>query len=157
MSNITKQSPSFKYRTDNSSGLYGVLLIRAAVGLPIGLVAAFVGNIVNGIAVPSPVAGDISAFIARMAVLGVFASAGGMVAWFNLLESRRGAVLVWAVGAFGGFVGAVVAYYIGDGRIEHPDAYILSQRLSQVVLLGSAAGATLFSTLLSVVLWRIGK
>lgn len=148
---------AYKYKSGTTEGLGAILAVRLVVGLPIGLAAGFIGNIVNGIVVPSPVAGDISAFLARMAVIGIFASTGGMIAWFNLFGSKRGAGLVWSVAAVGGLLGALAAYYIGDSVIENHDIYILSQRLSQAVLLGAALGANTAATLLAIVASRLGR
>ncbi|MCH8228696.1 MAG: hypothetical protein IIA53_00035 [Chloroflexi bacterium] len=148
---------AFLYKTGTSEASAAILAVRIIVGLPIGLVAGFVGNIFNSIAVPSPVPGDISAFLARMAVIGIFAATGGMIAWFNLFESKRGALLVWSVAAAGGVLGALAAYYIGDRYIDHPDVYILNQRLSQAVLFGAALGANVMSTVLAIATSRLAR
>ncbi|HIN14544.1 MAG TPA: hypothetical protein EYM69_02750, partial [Dehalococcoidia bacterium] len=92
----------FLYKTSIVETSRAILGVRVLVGLPIAAVAAFIGSIFNGILVPSPVAGDVLAFTVRMAVIGIFASTGGLIAWFNLFESKRGAVLVWIVAAAGG-------------------------------------------------------
>jgi hypothetical protein len=80
-----------------------------------------------------------------------------MVAWFNLYESRSGAALVWALGGVGGLIGAVIGYYVGHTYIEHHDVYILNQQLTQVVIIGSAIGSSVFAVVLSVVSSRSGK
>ena len=141
---------TYTYKKDGVSGSFGLMAVRVAVALPIALVAGFVGNILNGMLVPSPVAGDNVAFIVRLAVLGFAASAGAMVAWFNLLDSKSGGVLVWVIGGVGGLVGGLVGYYIGDTFIDHPDVYILNQRLTQVVIMGAAVGANVFMVTLSI-------
>ncbi|MCH7982513.1 MAG: hypothetical protein IIC28_00925 [Chloroflexi bacterium] len=148
---------AFLYKTGTSEASAAILAVRIIVGLPIGLVAGFVGNIFNSIAVPSPVPGDISAFLARMAVIGAFAATGAMIAWFNLFESKRGALLVWSVAVVGGVLGALAAYYIGDRYIDHPDVYILNQRLSQAVLFGAALGANVMSTVLAIATSRLAR
>ena len=148
---------AFLYKTGNTDASGGILAVRIAVALPISRVAAFIGNIFNSILVPSPVAGEISAFLVRMAVMGFFAATGGMIAWFNLFESKRGALLVWSVAGVGGLLGALVAYYIGDRYIDHPDVYILNQRLSQAVLLGAAIGANALATILAIMASRTGR
>lgn len=148
---------SFLYKTSTVEASGAILAVRIVVGLPIGVVAAFIGNIFNSIAVPSPVAGDASAFLARMAVIGIFAATGGLIGWFNLFESKRGAVFVWSVSAAGGLLGALAAYYIGVRVIDHPDVYILNQRLSQAILFGAAVGANFMATLLAIVTSRLGR
>ncbi len=148
---------AYKYKSGTTEGLGAILAVRLVVGLPIGMAAGFIGNIVNSIVVPSPVAGDISAFLARVAIIGIFASTGGMVAWFNLFESKRGAVLVWVVAALGGFGGAIAAYYVGDSVIENHDVYILNQRLTQTVILGAALGANALASLLALTASRLGR
>jgi hypothetical protein len=142
---------TYTYKTDGVNGSLGVMAVRVAVGLPIGLVAGFVGNILNSIVVPSPVAGDNVAFLVRVFVLGFAASTGGMVAWFNLLDSKIGGVVVWVIGGLGGLIGGLVGYYVGDAFIDHPDVYILNQRLTQVVIFGAAAGSNVFSVVFSIV------
>jgi hypothetical protein len=147
----------FLYKTSTVETSGAILGVRILVGLPLALVVAFIGTIFNGIIVPSPLAGDVLAFMVRLAVIGIFASTGALVAWFNLFESKRGAVLVWSVAGAGGLLGALAAYYIGDRYIDHPDVYILNQRLSQVVLLGAALGANAMATLLAIAASRLGR
>ena len=147
----------FLYKTSIVETSRAILGVRVLVGLPIAAVAAFIGSMFNGIFVPSPVAGDVLAFTVRMAVIGIFASTGGLIAWFNLFESKRGAVLVWIVAAAGGLLGALAGYYIGDRYIDHPDVYILNQRLSQAVLFGAALGANAMATLLAIAAARWGR
>ena len=68
---------------------------------------------------PSPVAGAELALTTRMTVIGIAASSGGMIAWFNLFESKNGGALVWIIGCIGGVAGAAVAYFtcrLRDGR-----------------------------------------
>ena len=142
----------FLYKTSIVETSRAILGVRVLVGLPIAAVTAFIG-----ILVPSPVAGDVLAFMVRMAVIGIFASTGGLIAWFNLFESKRGAVLVWIVAAAGGLLGALAGYYIGDRYIDHPDVYILNQRLSQAVLFGAALGANAMATLLAIAAARWGR
>jgi len=144
-----KSGSSFEYKRDDVNSSFGILAIRLAVGVPLGIVVAFVGNIFNGIIVPSPAAGDDFAFIFRMAVLGVSASTGGMVAWFNAFESKFGSIGLWAFGGFGGLVGAVIAYFVGGHYIDHPDVYILNQQLTQTVIFGAAIGSNVFAAGLS--------
>jgi hypothetical protein len=152
---MTKNAGSdYSYKRDDVNSSFGILAIRLAVGVPISLVAGFVGNIFNGIIVPSPAAGDDLAFLFRMAVLGVAASTGGMVSWFNAFESKSGAFGIWAVGAIGGLIGAVVAYFVGDQYIVHPDVYILNQQLIQTVIFGAALGSNAFAAGLS---WIVSR
>jgi hypothetical protein len=148
---------TFKYRDDSVNSSLGVLAIRVAVGLPISLVVGFIGNIFNGIVVPSPAAGDELAFLIRTFVIGFAASTGGMVAWFNVFESKSGASLVWFTAGIGGLIGAVIAYFIGDSFIANNDLYIMNQQLTQTVIMGSAIGATAFAAILSLVSARIQK
>jgi hypothetical protein len=119
------------------------------------MVTGFVGNIFNGILVPSPAAGDELAFFVRMLLLGISASTGGMVAWFNAIESKSGATAIWIIAALGGFTGALIAYYIGSTYIDHPDDYILNQRLTQTIILGAAVGSNVFATIVSAIRARI--
>lgn len=153
MSNNSKLN--FEYRNDEVNSSLGMLGIRLAVGLPISMVAGFVGNILNGMFVPSPTAGDESAFLARMLVLGIAASTGGMVAWFNAIESKSGATAIWTTAALGGLLGAIIAYYIGSIYIDHPDVYILNQRLSQGIMLGAAVGSNVLAASVSIIRTRM--
>ena len=148
---------SYEYKTDGVNSSLGVLVIRIMVGLPIGIVAGFIGNLSNGLLVPSPAAGDNVAFIIRMLVIGSATAAGGMVAWFNVYESKSGATRLWAVASIGGTVGAIIAYFIGDAYITPPDVYILNQRLVQVVILGAGIGANVLAVIMSVVSARLGR
>jgi hypothetical protein len=93
-----------------------------------------------------------------MFVIGAACSTGGMIAWFNMFESKRGGLLVWIVGMLGGFLGGIVAYQVGSGIVDNPDLVLsgkilgywtLSQRLVQVVILGAGVGACLFVSVLS--------
>ena len=154
---MSQDQQGFSYRSDNVNRSIGALVIRILVGVPIALVAGFAGNVVNGIVVPSPAAGDDFAFLVRMAVLGFAASTGGMIAWFNSLESRLGAFTIWFGAGIGGLLGAVVAYFIGDGFIDHPDVYILGQQLTQVVIFGGALGSNLGAAVISVASTRLGR
>jgi hypothetical protein len=147
----------YEYKSDGVNSSLGVLATRVAVGVPIALVAGFVGNMFNGMVIPSPTAGDDLAFFVRVLVIGFAASTGGMVAWFNLYESKSGGALVWAVGGVGGLIGAVVGYYTGAAFIDHPDVYILNQQLTQVVIIGSAIGASVSAVALSLFSARSGK
>ena len=140
---------NFDYRNDDVNSSLGILGIRLAVGLPISMVTGFVGNIFNGILVPSPAAGDELAFFVRMLLLGISASTGVMVAWFNAIESKSGATAIWIIAALGGLTGALIAYYIGSAYIDHPDVYILNQRLTQTIILGAAVGSNVFATIVS--------
>ena len=148
---------NFKYRKDDVNSSLGILGIRLAVGTPISMVAGFVGNIINGLFIPSPAAGDEFAFAARMFVLSIAASTGGMVAWFNALESKSGAAAIWILAAIGGLIGAVVAYYVGSTYIDHPDVYILNQRLTQTIMLGAAIGSNVFAAVVSIARSRMPK
>lgn len=155
MSNLSKTP--LEFRTNTSRDLLGIVVIRILVGAPLGLVGGFIGNIFNGIIVPSPAAGDFGAFISRVIVFGIGASLGSLMSWFNLFESRRGVATIIAVGTVGGAIGSMIAYYIGSSYIDHPDIYILSQRLTQTVILGSALGANLALTGLAYFLARTGR
>lgn len=148
---------SIPYKSGTAETSIAILVVRVVVGMPVGLVAGFVGNIFNSVVVPSPVAGDVSAFVARMVVIGMFTATGGMLAWFNLFESKRGALLVWSISGVGAVLGALAAYYIGTRVIDHPDVYILSLRLSQAVLLGAALGSNAAAALLAIVASRIDR
>lgn len=143
-------SSGFEYKKDGVNSSLGILVIRLAVGIPLALVAGFVGNIFNGIIVPSPAAGDEFAFLVRMCVLGFGAASGGMVAWFNAFESKFGVFGIWAFGAIGGLVGGVIAYFVGGAFIDHPDVYIMNQRLTQTVILGTALGSNVLAAGFSV-------
>ena len=148
----------FEYKPDSANHSLRILLVRNVVGFPIALVVGFVGNIVNGLVVPSAAEGDFSAFSARMFVIGAACSTGGMIAWFNLFESKRGGFLVWSVGTLGGFLGGLIAFQVGSGIVDNPDLVLsgkilgywtLSQRLVQVVILGAGVGSCLFVSVLS--------
>ena len=148
----------YEYKPDSANSSLRILLVRNVVGFPIALVMGFAGNIINGIIVPSTAVSDFSAFAARMFVIGAACSTGGMIAWFNMFESKRGGLLVWIVGMLGGFLGGIVAYQVGSGIVDNPDLVLsgkilgywtLSQRLVQVVILGAGVGACLFVSVLS--------
>lgn len=155
MSNLSKTS--LQFRTNTSRDLIGIVVIRILVGAPLGLVGGFIGNIFNGIIVPSPAAGDFGAFFTRMVVFGIGASLGSLMSWFNLFESRRGVAIVILVGALGGLIGSIAAYHVGSRFLDHPDVYILSQRLTQTVILGSALGANVALSGLAYFLARTGR
>lgn len=153
-------SDKYEYKSDSANGSLRILAVRNIVGLPIALVAGFAGNIINGLIVPSVAVGDLPAFLVRMFVIGAAASTGGMVAWFNLFESKRGGLFVWTVGTIGGFLGGVIAYQVGAGIVDNPDLVLsgkilgywtLNQRLVQVVILGSGLGSCIFVSILAVV------
>ena len=148
----------YEYKPDSANRSLRILLVRNVVGFPIALVMGFVGNIVNGLVVPSVAVGDFSAFSARMFVIGAACSTGGMIAWFNMFESRRGGFLVWSVGTLGGFLGGLIAFQVGSGIVDNPDLVLsgkilgywtLSQRLVQVVILGAGVGACFFVSVLA--------
>ena len=148
----------YKYKPDSANHSLRILLVRNVVGFPIALVVGFVGNIVNGLVVPSTAVSDFSAFAVRMFVIGAACSTGGMIAWFNMFESRRGGFLVWSVGTLGGFLGGLIAFQVGSGIVDNPDLVLsgkilgywtLSQRLVQVVILGAGVGSCLFASVLS--------
>ncbi len=148
----------YKYKSDSANSSLRILLVRNIVGFPIALVMGFVGNVVNGLVVPSAAAGDFLAFAVRMFVIGAACSTGGMIAWFNLFESRRGGLLVWSFGTLGGFLGGLIAFQVGSGIVDNPDIVLsgkvlgywtLSQRLVQVVILGAGLGTCLFVSALS--------
>ena len=148
----------YEYKPDSANRSLRILLVRNVVGFPIALVVGFVGNIVNGLVVPSAAVGEFSAFAVRMFVIGAACSTGGMVAWFNMFESKRGGFLVWSVGTLGGFLGGLIAFQLGSGIVDNPDLVLsgkilgywtLSQRLVQVVILGAGVGSCLFVSVLS--------
>ena len=148
----------YEYKSDSANSSLRILLVRNIVGFPIALVVGFVGNIVNGLVVPSTALGDFSAFAVRIFVIGAACSTGGMIAWFNMFESRRGGLLVWVVGTVGGFLGCLTAFQLGSGVVDNPDIVLsgkvlgywtLSQRLVQVVILGAGVGSCLFVSVLS--------
>ena len=147
----------YEYKSDSANGSLRILLVRNIVGFPLALVMGFAGNIVNGLVVPSTAVSDFSAFAVRMLVIGAACSTGGMVAWFNMFESKRGGFLVWIVGTLGGFLGGIIAYQVGSGIVDNPDLVLsgkilgywtLSQRLVQVVILGAGFGACFFVSIL---------
>ena len=148
----------YEYKPDSANRSLRILLVRNVVGFPIALVVGFAGNIVNGLVVPSAAVGEFSAFAVRMFVIGAACSTGGMIAWFNLFETKRGGLLVWSVGMLGGFLGGLIAFQVGSGIVDNPDLVLsgkilgywtLSQRLVQVVILGAGVGTCLFVSLLS--------
>ena len=148
----------YEYKSDSSNTSLRILLVRNVVGFPIALVMGFVGNIVNGLVVPSTAVSDFSAFAVRMLVIGAACSTGGMIAWFNMFESKRGGLLVWSVGTLGGFLGGLIAFQVGSGIVDNPDLVLsgkilgywtLSQRLVPVVILGAGVGSCLFASVLS--------
>ena len=148
----------YEYKPDSANRSLRILVVRNVVGFPIALVVGFVGNIVNGLVVPSAAVGEFSAFAVRMFVIGAACSTGGMIAWFNLFETKRGGLLVWSVGMLGGFLGGLIAFQVGSGIVDNPDLVLsgkilgywtLSQRLVQVVILGAGVGTCLFVSLLS--------
>ena len=148
----------YEYKPDSANRSLRILLVRNVVGFPIALVVGFAGNIVNGLVVPSAAVGEFSAFAVRMFVIGAACSTGGMIAWFNLFETKRGGLLVWSVGMLGGFLGGLIAFQVGSGIVDNPDLVLsgkilgywtLSQRLVQVVILGAGVGACFFVSLLS--------
>ena len=148
----------YEYKPDSANRSLRILLVRNVVGFPIALVVGFVGNIVNGLVVPSAAVGEFSAFAVRMFVIGAACSTGGMIAWFNLFESKRGGLLVWSVGTLGGFLGGLIAFQVGSGIVDNPDLVLsgkilgywtLSQRLVQVVILGAGVGTCFFVSVLA--------
>ena len=156
----------YEYKPDSANRSLRILLVRNVVGFPIALVVGFVGNIVNGLVVPSTAVSDFSAFAVRMFVIGAACSTGGMIAWFNMFESKRGGLLVWSVGTLGGFLGGLIAFQVGSGIVDNPDLVLsgkilgywtLSQRLVQVVILGAGVGSCLFVSVLSLFSSRFGN
>ena len=154
----TTPGDMYEYKSDSANSSLRILLVRNVVGFPIALVMGFVGNIVNGLVVPSTGVSDFPAFAVRMLVIGAACSTGGMIAWFNMFESRRGGLLVWVVGTLGGFLGGLTAFQLGSGIVDNPDIVLsgqvlgywtLSQRLVQVVILGAGVGSCLFVSVLS--------
>tara|TARA_B100000029_G_C17566882_1_gene955336 strand:+ start:1879 stop:2376 length:498 start_codon:yes stop_codon:yes gene_type:complete len=150
----------YEYKSDSANSSLRVLLLRNVVGFPVALVVGFAGNIVNGLVVPSTAVSDFSAFAVRMFVIGAACSTGGMIAWFNMFESRRGGLLVWSVGTVGGFLGGFIAFHLGSGIVDNPDLVLsgkilgywtLSQRLVQVVILGAGIGTCLLVSIVSLV------
>ena len=148
----------YEYKPDSANRSLRILLVRNVVGFPIALVVGFAGNIVNGLVVPSAAVGEFSAFAVRMFVIGAACSTGGMIAWFNLFESKRGGLLVWSVGTLGGFLGGLIAFQLGSGIVDNPDLVLsgkilgywtLSQRLVQVVILGAGVGTCFFVSVLA--------
>ena len=148
----------YEYKSDSSNTSLRILLVRNVVGFPIALVMGFVGNIANGLVVPATGVSDFSSFAVRMFVIGAACSTGGMIAWFNMFESRRGGLLVWVVGTLGGFLGGLTAFQLGSGIVDNPDIVLsgkvlgywtLRQRLVQVVILGAGVGSCLFVSVLS--------
>ncbi|NQW18364.1 MAG: hypothetical protein HQ478_12850 [Chloroflexi bacterium] len=131
-----------------------VLLVRIVVGVILGLVGAFIGMLFNGLVVPSPAAGDELAFFVRMLVLGFGAAGGALLAWFSLTETRVGTALTVLAAALSGTVGALIAYFIGDAVLDHPDLYILNQRLTQVVIFGAVLGANASNSALGMYKFR---
>ena len=107
--------------------------------------------------VPTLTSGDIPAILAPLIVTGLFAAAGGMIAWFNRFESKRGVAFVWAVSTAGALLGAFAAYYIGDRYFGALDLHILDRRISQVVLLGAAFGANVMAALGAITASWFGK
>ncbi len=151
-------SEMYEFRSDSANSSLRILAVRNIVGFPIALVMGFVGNIVNGLVVPSTAVGDMSAFMVRMFVIGAAVSTGGMIAWFNLFESKRGGLFVWIIGTLGGFLGGIIAYQVGSGIVDNPDLVLsgkilgywtLSQRLVQVVILGAGVGTCFFVSVLA--------
>ena len=122
-----------------------VLAVRLLVGMVLGLMGAFIGTILNSLIVPSPAAGDEMAFTVRLLVLGFATAIGGLLAWFNLTESLAGTALTVIATGLSGAAGALIAYLVGRAVIDHPDLFILNQRLSQVVILGAVLGANSFA------------
>jgi len=107
--------------------------------------------------VPTRSEGDIPAFLAPLIVTALFAATGGMIAWFNRFDSKRGTGLVWAVSMAGALLGAFLAYYLGERYIGPVDLHILNRRLTQVVLFGAAVGANVTAALVAIVASRLGR
>lgn len=148
---------SFLYKTGTTESSGAILAVRIVVGLPIGLLAGFIGGIFNNIVVPTRSEGDIPTFLAPLIVTALFAATGGMIAWFNRFDSKRGTGLVWAVSMAGALLGAFLAYYLGERYIGPVDLHILNRRLTQVVLFGAAVGANVTAALVAIVASRLGR
>jgi hypothetical protein len=155
LNKIEHQSITYKTGTIESSS--AILALRIVAGLPIALVAGFIGSIFNSVAVPTLSAGAIPNFLAPLFVTTLFAAAGGMIAWFNRFDSRQGTALLWAISTAGGLLGAFVAYYLGDRYIGPVDLHILNKRLAQMVLIGAAIGANVTAALVAVTASKMGK
>mgnify|MGYP006919306989 CR=1 FL=1 len=152
---IDQQPITYKTGTIESSG--AVLALRVIFGLPIALVAGFIGGVFNNVAVPAQIDGDVPDFLAPLIVTSIFAAVGGMIAWFNRFDSKRGTVLMWAVSTVGGLLGALVAYYIGDRYIGPVDLHVLNKRLSQAVLIGAAVGVNVTAAIVAISASKMGR
>ena len=126
------------------------MAVRIAVGLPVGIVAGFIGSIFNHIVVPTRTAGDIPDHVVPLVVTGLFAASGVMIVWINRFESRRGVTFMWTVAAVGALLGAFVAYYFADTFSPELDLHKLNKWVAQVVLLGASIGANTAATLFAV-------
>ena len=151
------EQKSFTYKTGTIESSRAIVAVRILVGLPIGVVAAFIGSIFNNIAVPNWSAGNVPVFLVPLIVTGLFAASGGMIVWFNRFESRRGVALLWAASTAGGLLGAFIAYYFGDRYGPPIDLDDLHKWISQLVLLGASIGANALAALVAVLASRSGR
>lgn len=87
--------------------------IRAVVGLVTGYVVAFLGMIGGSLVAP-PISDDLLPLPARVGFIGLGASVGATVAWFNLLIDRRKTAVLNATSLAGSIGAGLVAYFWSD-------------------------------------------
>lgn len=155
MTNIDQARITYKRGTIESSGV--ILVLRIAVGVPIALFAGFIGRVFDSVAVPTIIGADIPNFLVPLIVTSIFAAAGGMIAWFNRFDSKRGTLLIWAVSTAGGLLGAFLAYYLGERYIGPFDLPVLNRQLAQAVVLGAAIGVNVTAATISISASKMGK
>jgi hypothetical protein len=131
----------FPYKSGKTESSSAILIVRIAAGLPIGVVAGFIGSIFNIIVVPTRTAGDVPDHLAPLVVTGLFAASGVMIVWINRFESRRGIAFMWTMSTAGALLGAFIAYYFGDRYAPELDLHNLNKWVAQIVLLGASIGA----------------
>ena len=131
----------FPYKSGKTESSNAILIVRIAAGLPIGVVAGFIGSIFNIIVVPTRTAGDVPDHLAPLVVTGLFAASGVMIVWINRFESRRGIAFMWTMSTAGALLGAFIAYYFGDRYAPELDLHNLNKWVAQIVLLGASIGA----------------
>ena len=135
----------------------GSLAARTVVSLITAYLGAFMGTVTGSLLIPAIADGDFLPLLARMLLIGMGATVGIGIVWFNVFIDRIRTGVLLAVSLTGAIISGYIAFYWSDAFTGDSDLYIRVREITQSTIIGAVIGANVLAFIASLVApktWR---